>query len=844
MTASTDVLYRLLVQGVTDYAIYMLDPSGMVVNWNAGAARIKRYAAAEIVGRHFSCFYGAEDRAAGLPEAGLRQARETGRFEAEGWRFRRDGTSFWAHVVIDAIRDDDGRLIGFAKITRDRTDQQRLLQQHREEERRFRLLVQGVTDCALYMLDPTGIVVNWNAGAERTNGYTAAEIVGRHFSCFYGAADRAAGLPEAGLRQARETGRFEAEDWRFRRDGTSFWAHVVIDAIRDDQGALLGFAKITRDRTERRAQELQVVEAKERAERHRDEHAAASAFLDSVIATMPSSVVVQDARTGLILLANRQAELLLCRCAGELVGRPAAAVLPTALGALMAAALANAGASAGTGHPASSVNAEAQVETAWGARILRMRALAIGGRGEQPLHGLLIADDISDEHAARQRIHHLAHHDGLTGLPNRELFRQRLAEALAAEAAKADAPGVDAILGPSTAVLCLDLDGFKCINDTLGHPVGDHLLRVLARRLWDALRPGDTLARLGGDEFAVVAPVLGAGAEAAALADRLIAAARQPVEIDGHRIETGLSIGIALAPEDASSADELLRCGDLALYEAKRTGRGRHARFHGALEASARYRRLIETDLREAIARRELFLHYQPIVRAEDGATVGYEALLRWHHPVRGPISPLDFIPVAEETGMIDEIGTFVLHEACREASRWTSDRTIAVNLSPAQFRSSALAAQVAAALAASGLPAGRLELEITESVLLDASSNNLALLRQLKQLGTRIALDDFGTGYSSLSYLCTFRFDKIKIDRSFIREICDSREALAVVQAITGLSRSLGIATTAEGVESAEQAACLRREGCTQLQGYLYGRPVPADALPERAGAPIRLEA
>ncbi|OAS25848.1 3',5'-cyclic-nucleotide phosphodiesterase [Methylobacterium platani] len=825
-------MYRLLVQGVTDYAIFMLDPHGIVVNWNAGAERAKGYTGDEIVGRYFACLYAPEDRAAGLPEACLREARETGRFEAEGWRVRRDGSRFWADVVIDAIRDDDGILIGFAKITRDRTDRQLLLQRHREEERRFRLFVQGVTDYAIYMLDPSGHVVNWNAGAERAKGYTAAEIVGRHFSCFYAPEDRAAGLPEAGLRQARETGRFEAEGWRVRRDGSRFWADVVIDAIRDDDGTLIGFAKVTRDRTEKRVQDLQVVEAKETAERHRDEHAAASAFLDSVVATMPSSVVVQDGATGRIRLANRQAELLLCRCTGELIGRPAAAVLPPALATLLNAALADG--PAADGPAAVPVAVEAPVETAWGLRILRMRALAIGGRGDQPRCGLLIVEDISDEHAASLQIHHLAHHDGLTGLPNRELFRLRLGEALAAGAAR-----VDTAPSPSTAVLCLDLDGFKGINDTLGHPVGDHLLRFLAKRLRDALRPGDTLARLGGDAFAVIAAVPGATAEAVALADRLIEAARRPIEIDGHRIEIGLSIGIALAPEDSDTADGLLRCGELALYEAKRKGRGRHARFHGALETSARLRRLIETDLREAIARRELALHYQPIVRAEDGETVGYEALLRWHHPSRGPISPLDFIPVAEETGMIDEIGTFVLHEACREASGWTSGRSVAVNLSPAQFRNPALAAQVAAALAASGLSPDRLELEITESVLLDASSNNVTVLRQLEQLGTRIALDDFGTGYSSLSYLCTFRFGKLKIDRSFIREICDSREALAVVRAITGLGRSLGITVTAEGVETPEQAACLRQEGCTQLQGFLYGKPAPAGALAERAEAP-----
>ncbi|KMO30305.1 putative bifunctional diguanylate cyclase/phosphodiesterase [Methylobacterium aquaticum] len=704
----------------------------------------------------------------------------------------------------------------------------------------YRRLVQGITDYAIFMLDPHGVVMNWNAGATKAKQFTGDEMVGRHFSCLYRPEDLAAGLPEAGLREARETGRFETEGWRIRRDGTVFWALAVIDAIRDEDGHLIGFAKITRDCTDKRKRELELLDAKAIAERHRDELVATTAFLDSVVATMPSSVIVQDGATGLIRLANRQAERLLCRCAGELVGQPAEAALPAPLAMLLTSALAAAATPA-----AAAVTVEAPVATAWGSRTLRMRALAIGGRGEQPLHGLLIAEDVSEAHAASLRIHHLAHHDGLTGLPNRELFRLRLCEVLAAASAVPDADGTrdSASRGTSTAVLCLDLDDFKRVNDTLGHPVGDQLLRILAQRFRHALRPGDTLARLGGDEFAVVAPLVATEAEADALADRLVAALRAPIAIEGQRIETGVSIGLALAPADADSADGLLRSGELALSEAKRRGRGRPVRFHGALAASARYRRLIETDLRGAIARRELGLHYQPIVRAEDGETVGYEALLRWQHPARGPISPLDFIPVAEETGLIHEIGAFVLHEACREASRWTSGRSIAVNLSPVQFRNAALAAQVASALAASGLPATRLEVEITESVLLDASSNNLALLGQLKQLGLRIALDDFGTGYSSLSYLCTFRFDKIKIDRAFVREICVSREALAVVRAITGLSRSLAIATTAEGVETPDQAACLRREGCTQLQGYLYGKPMPASALPEsgmalRAGA------
>jgi diguanylate cyclase (GGDEF)-like protein/PAS domain S-box-containing protein len=678
----------------------------------------------------------------------------------------------------------------------------------------YRLLVQSVVDYAIYMLTPDGHVANWNAGAARAKGYSANEIVGQHFSVFYSAEDRAEGLPHLGLEIARSDGHFESEGWRLRKDGVAFWCNVVIDAIRDDDGALIGFAKITRDISEKRATEQQRQQAQELVERYSEEMAALSMFLETVVTNIPSSVVVQDAVSGNVLLLNRQAERLFGVNRHLLVGQRARDGLSPALGEYLE--LQN--------HEALRTDiphkSEDRLPTALGLRTLRSTTRVIPGSEPGSRYVLSIADDVTDEQAANAQIHHMAHHDTLTGLPNRLLFRQRLDEALSTPMPRS----------PITAALCLDLDNFKTVNDALGHQFGDSLLRALAGRLRNELREQDTLARLGGDEFAVVLPGLRSIDIATLTAQRLIDAVRPPFLIDGHTLSVGLSVGIALAPEDHATGDQLLRCADMALYQAKRNGRNRFECFRPEMDEAARKRRSIETDLREAISGKQLQLYYQPITDMGHSAIIGYEALMRWNHPSKGLIMPMDFIPIAEETGLIHELGAQALHQACQEATRWPQAQTVAVNLSPAQFKSHALLDTVVRALRDSGLAPHRLELEITESVMLDSTNGNIETLQQLKALGVRIALDDFGTGYSSLSYLRSFPFDKIKIDKSFVQDMHDSRESLAIIRAITGMSRSLDIEITAEGVETEAQYTRLKEEGCSHFQGYLFGRPQPAD--------------
>ena len=421
------------------------------------------------------------------------------------------------------------------------------------------------------------------------------------------------------------------------------------------------------------------------------------------------------------------------------------------------------------------------------------------------------------------RIAFLAHHDALTGLPNRRLFHDRLELALAHSGR-----------GVGLAVLCLDLDRFKAVNDTLGHPVGDKLLQQVAHRLSACLREGDTLARLSGDEFAVLQIGLGRPEDAALLAQRIVRAVGEPYEVESHRVVTGASIGIAVTPRDGSSVDALLRNADTALYRAKAEGRGIYRFFEQEMNAELQARRVLELDIRRAIDEAQFDIHYQPLINLASRRISGFEALLRWPHPERGMVPPAEFIPIAEDTGLIITLGAWVIREACSQAAAWPDHLKIAINLSPAQFRNEDLVGTVHQALVASGLEPSRLELEITESVLLQPDDPNLMTLHRLRQMGVRISMDDFGTGYSSLSYLRSFPFDKIKIDRSFVQGLSLDGGSVAIIRAVTGLSRSLGITTTAEGVETDEQLHCLVREGCHEVQGFLFSRPVPAGRVLE----------
>jgi len=428
---------------------------------------------------------------------------------------------------------------------------------------------------------------------------------------------------------------------------------------------------------------------------------------------------------------------------------------------------------------------------------------------------LVTYEDVTERYKAQARVSHMAQHDALTDLTNRALFRERMIEGLARVEAQ----------GTAMAVLCVDLDNFKTVNDRLGHAIGDELLCWVADRLRECAGPDDTVARLGGDEFAVLQ--LGPQPESAEhLARRLVDIISRPPLFDNQLVHSGISVGIAVAPVDGRDAEHLMKAADLALYQAKANGRNGYEFFRREMEQHARVRHLVEVDLRGALEAGEFHLAYQPQLRVETGELTGFEALLRWTSAKRGPISPAEFIPIAEETGLIVPLSEWVLRTACATAAKWPDHIKIAVNLSPIQFRARGLAAMVTSALATTALAPHRLELEVTESALLEDDAATIAILHQLRALGIRVSMDDFGVGYSSLSYLRKFPFDKIKIDRSFVGTLGESSESKAIVRTIASLGQNLGMETTAEGIETAEQLDLVRQAGCTEAQGYYFSRP------------------
>jgi diguanylate cyclase (GGDEF)-like protein len=430
-------------------------------------------------------------------------------------------------------------------------------------------------------------------------------------------------------------------------------------------------------------------------------------------------------------------------------------------------------------------------------------------------------EDITERKRSDQRIAHMAHHDALTNLPNRVLFRGHLEQQLA---------GVHT--GDQLAVLYLDIDEFKSINDSLGHMVGDELLKAIATALSSCVKGNGFVARLGGDEFAIVQSAISGPEEVIELVTRIYEGIRRPYECLGHQLVADASIGIALAPQHGADLDQILKNADLAMYSAKAAGRRTHRFFEADMDIRAKARRALELDMRQAIVDGGFELHYQPIVNLQDDTITGCEALLRWRHPELGMISPADFIPVAEDTGLINQLGEWVLFTACAEAATWPDGLKVAINVSPVQFKSSGLALRIVEALGKSGLAPNRLELEITEAVLIRDDDAALAILHQLRAIGVRIALDDFGTGYSSLSYLQRFPFDKIKIDRCFVSDIAEPGVSSCIVQAVVNIAAARDMTTTAEGIETEQQRELLRALGCTEMQGWLFSAAKPAAEL------------
>jgi diguanylate cyclase (GGDEF)-like protein/PAS domain S-box-containing protein len=545
-------------------------------------------------------------------------------------------------------------------------------------------------------------------------------------------------------------------------------------------------------------------------------------FLDTVVNNIPISLFVQDMHSVRLLLANQAAADMFGVPRESLIGKTAHDLLPKEEADFV------------TAHDREVMESgnlvalgEHWVHTANGTRLMSTKKLVVPNAKGEPQYLLSMAEDVTERKRAEERIAYMAHHDTLTELPNRAAFTDRLIATL--ERAKDEKI--------SFALLCVDFDRFKEVNDVFGHAIGDELLRRLSKRM-QALASGAFLARLGGDEFMIVAANGAQPTTAAALADRLLASSEEEIEIDGNSLRVGLSIGVAIYPNDGEDATTLLGNADAALYRAKNEGRGLIRFFESDMDERLRERRSLQHDLRRALERDELSLHYQPQARM-DGEIVGFEALVRWQHPGHGMIPPNTFIPIAEESGLIIQIGEWILREACREASTWKRPLQIAINLSPIQFQHGDLPALVHSALLETGLAARRVELEITEGVLINDFSRAVSILRRLKALGVRIAMDDFGTGYSSLAYLQSFPFDKIKIDQAFISNLEGNPQSAAIVRAVIGLGHGLDLPVIAEGVETAGQLAFLTREACNEVQGYFVGRPMPISEYAELVGNP-----
>jgi diguanylate cyclase (GGDEF)-like protein/PAS domain S-box-containing protein len=596
--------------------------------------------------------------------------------------------------------------------------------------------------------------------------------------------------------------------WRhIKADGTPIDVLIYAEALHYD-GRDAGLVAIV-DLTERQR-------AAEELRRTRE-------FLDTVIENVPSIVFVKEAREHRYVLVNKAAENMLGIPREQVIGRTDFDLFPPD----EASRSFNREGEVLNGEGLQLIEDETIHTPHKGARDLTTTRLAVDTEDGKSKYLLGVAEDVTERKRAAERIAHLANHDALTDLPNRQAFRERLDFTL--ERAALSSQGF--------AVLCLDLDRFKDVNDVFGHSAGDALLCEMARR-FASVTDGAFLARVGGDEFTLVSAEGPQPATAVALADRLLETVAEGIEVDGHALRVGMSIGIAFYPGDGETANALLSNADAALYRAKADGRGVLRVFESSMDQELRERRSLQQDLRSALDNGELSLHYQPEARVS-GEIVGFEALARWHHARRGMVSPAIFVPLAEESGLIIQIGEWVLRRACAEAASWPKPLQIAVNLSPVQFRHGDLPSLVHQVLIETGLKPARLELEITEGVLFDDLARATTILRRLKALGVKIAMDDFGTGYSSLSYLQSFPFDKIKIDRSFTSMVNKNVQSAAIIRAIVGLGRGLSVNIVAEGVETSEQLDFLRREDCNEVQGYFVGKPKPIEAYAAEVGRP-----
>ena len=689
-------------------------------------------------------------------------------------------------------------------------------------EQRFRMLVEGVAEYAIFMLGADGTVASWNAGAQRINGYAEAEVLNRHISLFYPPEDVADGKPGMDLRMAAAEGRFEDEGWRLRKDGSRYWSNVVVTALYDSAGELIGFSKLSRDLSERREMEQQLAQA--------------NRLQQAILDFAPFAIISTNA-DGVVRSANPAAERIFGQPLGDLLGKTRFASLfePADVAARAAELSQEAGARVAPGFEVFAYKARQGFtdEREWnlmcgdGSSLPAHVSVTALRDGNGTLNGFLgIAYDITERKRRDDYTRHIAHHDAVTGLPNRVLLQDRLQMAM--QRSRRD--------GSQIGVLMIDLDHFKRINDSLGHHVGDLMLSKISERLGGCVRAGDTVARMGGDEFVVMLPDVTEADSIKRIAAAIVERVSAPITAGNHEVLVTPSVGVSVFPTDGQDVHSLLRHADMAMYQAKASGRRCFRVFSNAMERAAAEKLELETAMRRALEREEFVVHYQPQVCLNSGRVVGVEALLRWNDAVHGAVPPSRFIPVAEETGLIVPLGEWVLRTACRDAVRLQqacgAPLRLAVNLSPRQFRQGNLQALIERALADSGLDPAHLELEITEGVLMDSTDELAERLQRLRALGLAFAVDDFGTGYSSLSYITRFPIDTLKIDRSFVSRLPDSAGDAAVAQTIIALAHSLRIKVVGEGVESEQQLDFLRARRCDMGQGFRFGKGGTVDEL------------
>ena len=670
--------YQRLIESLRDYAIFVLSSDGRIASWNSGAANTFGYAEHEVLGRNYSMLFSPEDVAEGRPQAELHRSLVRGKSAVAGWHLRKDGTRFWCTDTVQPLRNAAGAVTGFTKIVRDATESHAALERLRESEERLRLLIESVTDYAIFSIDLDGSILLWNTGAEHVFGYAEAEVVGKHFSLIYPAEAIARGVPDTEIALAAKEGKAVDEGWRVRRNGELFFASGEMTRLKPDpDGKPRGYVKI--------------------------------------------------------------------------------------------------------------------------------------------------AHDITARNEVEQAVKRQAFYDQLTQLANRAFFTDCLRRSIARTKRHPD---------NGFAVIFLDVDRFKNINDSLGHVLADGLLVHVARALERCVRAEDVVARLGGDEFVILLSELNGIDDAIAVAERIQASLQTPFYLDGFEVYTTVSIGIAIGSPNYDDPEHILRDADTAMYEAKAQGRARHVLFDGEMHARAVRLLNLQMDLRRAVVRNEFFIEYQPVVALDNRRVVGFEALVRWHHPERGILMPAEFIAEAENIGLIIQIDRFVLNEACRQIRNWqvkSGDFTLrmSVNLSSKQFAHENLLSEIRSALRVNDLTGRTLKLEITETVLMEHSETTAATIARLGELGVELYIDDFGTGYSSLSYLTRFPLKLLKVDRSFVSQISSDPRSAVIARTVVTLAHNLGIGALAEGIENEEQLARLRALGCEFGQGYWFSRAV-----------------